>query len=204
MGVIRQAKDVPSSLMVLGLPSVGKTRAMIDHLERNNLTSLWVVFTNAGDLPTMHPDWDVAVMADWADFVTFTRSFGRTEDVSKYDVIVVEGVNYAATMALTDLLTAQELRGVNDPRPAYLAMGRDLFGVLAGLRQHFKAMMVTVDVQKDATDENEIALNRDLLSRIVSLFDQKWYAWASLDDKGAVKYGVNKNSTTAYRLEKGN
>lgn len=200
MSIIRKAKDVPSSILVLGLPSRGKTRAIIEHLEQNQLRSLWVVFTNAGDLPVMHPDWDVVVMPDWDAFEDFTRSFGKTEDVSEYDVIVVEGVHYAATMALTDLLSAQEIRGINDPRPAYLAMGRRMFGLLSGLRGHFKAMMVTVDVQKDASDENEIALNRDLLSRIVSLFDQKWYAWAAPDDKTGVRYSVNKNSTTAYLL----
>lgn len=203
MGIIGKASDVPSSILVLGSPSSGKTRAIMEHIEKNNLNSLWVVFTNAGDLPTLHPDWDVALMPDWDAFEDFTRSFGKTEDVSKYDIIVVEGVHYAATMALTLMLEQAEIQGVKDPRPTYLSMGRRMFTILAGLREHFKAMIVTVDVQKDAAGEKEIALNRDLLSRIVSLFNEKWLAWAKPDGKGGVEYRVNRNSTQAYNLEKG-
>lgn len=200
MSTIGKASEVGGhSLAVFGLPADGKTTAIVEYLDENQLNPLWIVFTNAGDVPATHPNWDMAVISNWYDFEKLEKQFGKEVRIEQYDVIVIEGLHYAATMLLTDILAVAETK---DPRPSYLEMGRRMAATLGNLRKHFRGLIVTLDLQRDEENKIEWAINRDLIKQIVSFFGKKWYVYSKRSkDKTKLEYFVERNATYAYNLK---
>jgi hypothetical protein len=173
MAIIQKAGNVKPSILVFGLPADGKTTAIMREIESRGFNPLWVVFTNINVVTTEHPDWDAVVVNNWYGMNELYNEIRSGKlDIKGYDVVVVEGLGYASTMALTDALAKSDSK---DPRQAYLAMGRELSALLAGLRDLFGAIFVTLDLQKDEENNLEMSINRHLFNTTISYFGEKWW-----------------------------
>lgn len=203
MSIIQKAGSLRSTgTLVFGLPADGKTTAIINHVVKNNFNPLWIVFTNADLLAEKYPDWDVLLISDWVDFEVNFRQMVKGEiDTSIYDVVVIEGLNYAATQMLSTLIMPE----TKDQRPLYLEMGRVMNATLSKMRGMFKSLFVTLDLQKDTEGKIEFAVNRDLLNKILSLFGTKVYVYSQpkRDKSGKVigiEYIEQNNPTAAINF----
>lgn len=201
MSIIRKAGELNNtSTLVFGLPADGKTTAIMEHITENGYNPLWVVFTNADIIARNHPEWDVAIIPNWFEFdLLYKEMVNKKIDITQYDVVVIEGLGYAATMALTDILSIAETK---DPRPSYLEMGRLIAAKIAGLRGLFKAVFVTLDLQRDDENNLEMSINRHLYFNILGFFGNKWYVYSEPKaDKSGVNYIVQTDPTYALRFK---
>lgn len=203
MSIIKARELSNSGTLVFGLPADGKTTAIANDVVRNNFNPLWIVFTNADLLAEKYPDWDVALITDWAEFEVMFRQMVKGEiDTSIYDVVVIEGLNYAATQMLSTLI----MPDTKDQRPLYLEMGRVMNATLSKMRGMFKSLFVTLDLQKDAEGNIEFAVNRDLLNKVLSLLGSKIYVSSQPKrDKNnkvvGIEYLEQRNPTYALRFQ---
>lgn len=200
MGIIQKAGQFKNSTLVIGLPADGKTTAIMREIESKDYNPLWIVFSNANAVIAQHPEWDMAVIQNWYAINNLYNEMRSGKiDISQYDVVAIEGLGYAATMALIDALAKSDTK---DPRPSYLAMGRELPAMLAGLRDLFGAVFVTLDLHKDEENNIEMSINPHLYNSIIGMFGEKWYAYSEPNaDKTAVNYIVQDNPTFALRFK---
>ena len=200
MGIIQKAGDFTGSTMVMGLPADGKTTVVMNELVEKNLNPLWIVFTNGDIVSKQHPEWAMAVMANWYQFDNLYKAMKTgVEDIKAYNAVVIEGLGYAATMALTDILSKSDTK---DPRPSYLEMGRTLNARLAELRSMFGSVYCTMDLDRTKENNLELLINPHLYNSIIGFFGRKVYVYSEpTADKKSVNYIVQDNPTFALRFK---
>lgn len=199
MATIQKAGSVKPSTLVFGLPADGKTSTIMNEIEHRGFNPLWIVFGNITVVSEAHPEWDAVVVNNWYEMNAFYNEMRSGKiDIKGYDVVVIEGLGYAATMALMDAIAKS---GNNNQQAAYLAMGREINGLLAGLRDLFGAIFVTLNLQKDDEGNIEMSINPHLWNSIIAFFGQTWYVYSEpTADKKSVNYVRQSNPTFAQRF----
>ncbi len=198
MSIIQKANEITgTSTIVMGRHAEGKSTAVIDEIMGDAGNPLWVSFTNMGAFTpyARQLDWDTAQPTSWQEFQTdlYGALVSGEIDANKYDTIVIDGLNIAATLMLgvKGTITQQD----------YRQMGLTMQGIVARLRSMFDNIYVIIDIVDSAEGEEQLAINRDLFNQLVSLFGRKWYAYAEPTKEGSINYIVQANPTLAVRFK---
>lgn len=151
---------------------------------------------NAGALSD-NPDaenWAVAQLDSWGDVLQIVH--GIVAGDIKGEAVVIDGLSVLAALALPEQPTQSD----------WGVMGSKVRDVLVTLRNNFKYVFVIVDVLKNDEQLPQIALNRDLYNKVISIFAEKWYCYTVPEEinkkkTGKVAYLVQFNGAMALRLK---
>jgi hypothetical protein len=200
MAIIQKAGTIKPSTLVMGLPADGKTSTIMQEIEERQFNPLWIVFGNITVVSEKHPEWDAIMVNNWYEMNEAYNEFrSNPESIKQYDVVVIEGLGVMSTMALMDAIAKSNN---NNQQAAYLAMGRELSGILTGLRDLFGAIFVTLNLQKTEDNNLEMVINPHLYNSVIPFFGQTWYAYSEPKaDKTGVNYIRQTNPTFALRFK---
>ena len=178
------------SILVFGKPVSGKTSLVKEHLLGSGFTPVWLSLNNLngilGEKGTA--TWMVGQPSSWLDFKSTVN--GLCEDGGG-EAIVIDGLNLLVGMALPLQPTQQ----------AWGEMGAKIRDIILALRGSFAHVYVICDVLLNDEGADQIAVNRDLYNKTISLFSAKWFCYTAPDKTGGVIYDVQMNGAMALRLK---
>jgi len=143
-----------------------------DEVLNLGINPVWISVNNLNGLVGNEAteEWRIAQPATWDEYVSILLEISSGEVISSSGnggAVVVDGLNLLSSLALP-------------PKPTQADwgdMGAKVRDSLLGLRSRFEHLYVILDVLDNDEGKKQLAINRDLYNKIVSLFDRKWYCY---------------------------
>lgn len=190
--MITKPTNLGQSTLILGKPGSGKSTRAFSLLDAADRVLYFRLANTPIDL--IPAEADVVMAASWDELLQDYRK--ATKD-SKYDAIVIDGLQVLLSMAI---------QRITDDQPSQKQWGeisRMVWSEVLQIQRHAKVFVATLEVKPDEEGNPQAALNRDTYTRLLPHFTNKEYCSMEADFvdgspvEGTARYYVESNPMIA-------